>query len=153
LAASTARQGPRIVVPLRDIARGEVVTQADLAYVPVGAGVQPGSVLNMKQVVGLETRRALHTGESLRAQDFRHPIVVTKGSIVTMTYDVPGVQLTASMRAIAAGGVGEIITVQNPISYRVVGAVITGPGQVQAMNSAGDGIDSGLTAQVSRADP
>jgi flagellar basal body P-ring formation protein FlgA len=97
----------------------------------------------MKQIVGQETRRSLRVGESLRPQDFRHPILITKGAIVTMTYDVPGVTLTASMRAIGAGGLGETITVQNPISYRQVGAIVTGPGQVQALNS--EGIDMPTT--------
>lgn len=144
-ARAAAATGPRIVVPVRDIARGEVVSMADFAFVPA-ASTQPGTVRAMKDVVGLETRRALRTGESLRAQDFRHPIVVNKGSIVTMTYDVPGITLTASMRAIGSGGVGETVTVQNPVSFRQVGAIITGPGQVQALNSAGFDVSAQVSA-------
>lgn len=153
-AAPAAKSGPQVVVPVRDIARGEVIALTDLASVAVGPGVQPGTVMAMRQIVGLETRRALRAGESLRTEDFRHPIVVTKGSIVTMTYDVPGVELTAMMRAIGSGGIGETVSVQNPVSYRVVGAIVTGPGQVRAIGGAGADIgvqaDAEPTAKVSR---
>ena len=56
----------------------------------------------------------LHAGEALRADDVRHPIVVTKGQTVTMMFDAPGVELTAMGRAMSEGGVGDTVTVQNP---------------------------------------
>ena len=49
-----------------------------------------------------------------------------------MTFDAPGISLTATGRALSEGGVGETVTVINPVSYRQVMAVVTGPGTVRA---------------------
>jgi flagella basal body P-ring formation protein FlgA len=62
----------------------------------------------------------------------RAPILVTKGSTVTMVFEAPGVTLTASGRALGEGGIGETVTILNPASYRQIAAVVTGPGTVRA---------------------
>jgi flagellar basal body P-ring formation protein FlgA len=139
-----AHAAPRIVVPNRDIARGEVISADDLMLQPSAGAVQPGTVTRTADLAGMAARRLLHAGESIRNSDVRHPILVTKGSIVTMIFDSPGISLSANMRAISAGGVGETITVQNPASFRQVAAVVTGPGTVRA-------IETGLTV-VSQAE-
>ena len=71
----------------------------------------------MDDSTGMEARRMLRAGEAVRADDVRRPIVVTKGQTVTMTFEAPGVQLTAMGRAMSEGGVGDTVTVQNPVSY------------------------------------
>jgi flagellar basal body P-ring formation protein FlgA len=141
-----AASGQRIVVPTRDIVRGEQIELGDLVY-QQAVGVQPGTVTAMRDVVGMETRRSLRAGESLRQQDFRRPVIVTKGMLVTMTYEEPGVLLSATGRAITAGGLGETVTVQNPVSFRQVGAVVIGPGQVRAVGNS-----MTITSQVSSSD-
>jgi flagellar basal body P-ring formation protein FlgA len=147
LCAPAPAAGVRLVVPTRDIVRGEVVAAADLTAATVPGSVPGGTVLSAKSAVGMEARRLLHAGESFRVSDLKSPVLVVKGSIVTMIYEVPGVTLSAAMRAISAGGMGETVTVQNPVSFRQVGAVVTGPGQVRA-------VDSSLTVdpQVSNAE-
>lgn len=123
----------RILVPARDIGRGEIVQASDFTYVPVASGMVAQDVLTTSGgVVGHQSRRTLPAGKPLRADDFRLPQLVSKGMIVTMTYDMPGISLTASMRAIGSGGLGETITVQNPVSFRQVAAVVTGTGTVRA---------------------
>lgn len=122
----------RVVVPARDIARGSVIAESDLTYSAVNGEVMSGIITNMSDAVGMQTRRTLRTGESLRLQDLRRPILVTKGSTVTMTFEAPGIVLTATGRAMSEGGLGETVTVQNPTSFRQVTAVVIGPGEVRA---------------------
>lgn len=130
-AADTA--GVRIVVPARDIARGQTIADSDLTYATVqGGGLMAGTVTSFDAVKGMEARRVLHAGETLRADDVRRPVVVAKGQTVTMTFDAPGVQLTAMGRAMSEGGLGDTVTVQNPASFRMVSAVVIGPGTVRA---------------------
>lgn len=126
---------PRVVMPVRDIARGETLSAADLTLRPAAGTVQPGTAIAIADLAGMETRRTLHAGESVRLSDVRRPILVVKGTIVTMGFEAPGIALSASMRATASGGLGETITVQNPVSYRMVGAVVTGPGTVRALET------------------
>jgi flagella basal body P-ring formation protein FlgA len=129
-----ADAGVRIVVPARDIARGATISQADLATKTVDGNVLSGTVTSVNDIVGMQTRRVLHAGESVRLEDVRRPTLVTKGSTVTMIFEAPGITLTAAGRAMSEGGLGETVTVQNPVSFRQVGAIVTGPGQVSARN-------------------
>jgi flagella basal body P-ring formation protein FlgA len=83
-------------------------------------------------VKGMQARRTLSAGRPFRGDDVRRPIVVTKGQTVTMEFAVPGVQLSAMGRAMSEGGIGDTVTVQNPVSYRMVSATVTAPGTVRA---------------------
>jgi flagella basal body P-ring formation protein FlgA len=85
----------------------------------------------------MQTRRVLRAGESMRNDDVRAPILVTKGTTVTMIFDAPGVTLTATGRAMSEGGVGDTVTIQNPASFRQISAVVTGPGTVKALSGMG----------------
>jgi flagella basal body P-ring formation protein FlgA len=131
LLAAPAFAGVRVIVPAHDIARGSLITEADMTSV-IASGDVMGVVTRLSDAVGMETRRTLRAGETLRAQDLRHPVLVAKGSTVTMTFEAPGIVLTASGRAMSEGGVGETVTVQNPASFRQISAIVTGPGQVRA---------------------
>jgi flagella basal body P-ring formation protein FlgA len=128
--------GMRVVVPNRDIARGEVIGESDLVYGTIPANtVFSGIATSVDALKGMEARRMLRAGEIVRLDDVRHPVVVAKGSIVTMTFEAPGVTLTASGRAMGEGGVGDTITVQNPASFRQISGVVTGPGAVRAAST------------------
>jgi flagella basal body P-ring formation protein FlgA len=123
----------RIVVPAHAIARGETITDADLVYANVPAGqVQAGVVTSMNDLDGMETRRVLRSGEAVRPDDVRKPILVAKGTTVTMEFDAPGITLTATGKATTEGGLGETVTVLNPVSYRQISCIVTGPGTVRA---------------------
>ncbi len=128
-----ADPGLRIIVTTRDIARGEVLSDSDLSYQMVSAAsALAGVVTAMNRVAGMEARRVLRAGEAIRQDDLRKPIVVTRGETVTMTFEAPGITLTAMGHAMSEGGVGETVTVENPVSFRQIGAVVIGPGQVRA---------------------
>lgn len=146
--AAEPSQGLRVVVPVRDIARGEVITEADLVYgsVPDSAGIS-GIVTSMDALAGMEARRVLRAGETVRPDDVRHPILVQRGATVTMTFEAPGVSVTAMGRAMSEGGYGETVSVQNIASYRQVSAIVTGPGQVRAVGG-GMTIGSQLVASA-----
>ena len=127
----------RVVTPVRDIARGEVIANSDLTFGNVTSGaLMTGTLTSMDAATGMEARRVLHAGETLSAADLRRPVVVNKGQTVTMIFDAPGVQLTAMGRALSEGGVGDTVTVQNPASFRMVNAVVTGSGTVRATGPA-----------------
>jgi flagella basal body P-ring formation protein FlgA len=127
----------RIVVPARDIMRGEVIGESDLTYAQVSATALPSTtVTKFEALSGMQARRLLRAGENIRPDDVRHPVVVTKGQTVTMTFSAPGVDLTAMGRAMSEGGVGDTVTVQNPASFRMVTAIVTGPGAVRAAGPA-----------------
>ncbi len=123
----------RIVVPSHSIPRGTTISDSDLSYQTVAPdSVQAGIITSMNDLDGMETRRTLRAGEPVRPDDVRKPILVTKGSTVTMSFAVPGITLTAVGKAMSEGGLGETVTVQNPISYRQISCTVTGAGTVSA---------------------
>jgi len=139
----------RIVVPAHDIKRGDVIGDSDLVYQNVNAAAMiAGIASSMDQLDGMEARRFLHAGEALRLDDVRHPILVTKGSNVTMTFSAPGIALTETGKAMSEGGMGETVTVLNPVSYKQISAVVTGSGQVRV----GDPITN-VPAQLASTQP
>jgi flagella basal body P-ring formation protein FlgA len=137
LADTQQAEGVRVVVPTHDIARGEVIAAADLVYgtIPSTSSLS-GIATSASDLEGREARRFLRAGETVRTEDVRRPILVTKGSTVTMTFAVPGVSLTAIGRAVSEGGLGESVTVLNPVSYRQITCTVTGAGQVKAGDTA-----------------
>lgn len=129
--------GVRVVVPSHDIARGSTISESDLTYATSANDVMSGTAVAMNDIVGMQTRRTLRAGETLRLEDVKRPVLVLKGSTVTMLFEAPGIVLTASGRAMSEGGMGENVTVQNPASFRQISAVVIGPGQVRAQMSGG----------------
>lgn len=129
-----AGTGVRIVVPNHDIARGETIQPSDLTYKTVGDNTMFNTVTSMKDLVGMAARRLLRAGEGVREDDVHPPTLVAKGSTVTMTFEAPGIELTAVGRAMSEGGMGETVTVQNPVSFRQISAIVIGPGQVRALS-------------------
>ena len=136
----------RIVVPAHDIARGDTISENDLTYAMVdGAALMSGVPTRMEEVKGMQARRVLVAGQPFRGDDVRRPIVIIKGQTVTMEFDAPGVQLTAMGRAMSEGGVGDTVTVQNPVSYRMISAIVIAPGTVRAT-----GIITAPTTSIAR---
>lgn len=123
----------RVVVPARDIPRGEVIAETDLTYATVdGNALMAGVPTKIEEVAGLQARRVLSSGQPFRGDDVRRPIVITKGQSVTMQFSAPGVELVAMGRAMTEGGVGDTVTIQNPASFRMVSATVISPGVVRA---------------------
>jgi len=133
VAGSAFASTVRIVVPAHDITRGDTIGETDLTYATVdGAALMSGVPTKMNEVLGLQARRVLAAGQPFRSDDVRRPIVVTKGQTVTMQFTVPGVELMAMGRAMSEGGVGDTVTVQNPVSYRMISGTVVAPGTVRA---------------------
>ena len=142
--------GTRIVVPAHDIARGETIADSDLSYQNADAGqLGFGVVTSMNQLDGMQTRRVLRAGQPVRADDVRKPILVSKGQTITMIFAEPGLTLTATGRAMSEGGMGETVTVLNPVSYRQITGVVTGAGEVRA----GDVTPVAVPSQTSSIQP
>ena len=135
--AASPDAGVRVVVPARDIPRGQTISESDLTYANVpGNALMAGVVTSITTAKDMEARRMLRAGETFRADDVRHPVVVTKGETVTMLFNAPGVTLTATGRAMGEGGVGDTVMVQNPASFRMINGVISAPGTVIATGPA-----------------
>ena len=135
--AAAPDAGVRVVVPVHDIPRGQTISESDLTYATLpGNAMMAGVVTSVTVAKDMEARRMLRAGEAFRSDDVRRPIVVIKGETVTMLFNAPGVELTATGRAMGEGGVGDTVMVQNPASFRTINGVISAPGTVVATGPA-----------------
>ncbi len=120
-----------VPVPVRRIARGEVIREDDLAWLKVRAGrLTRDTVTAYEAIVGMTPRRALSPDKPVLGADIQRPVVIAKNSIVIMTLRVANMIITAQGRAMENGSMGDAIRVMNTHSQRVIDAEVVGPDAV-----------------------
>ncbi|SDD58916.1 MULTISPECIES: flagellar basal body P-ring formation chaperone FlgA [Kordiimonas] len=127
------------MVPMltRLIAPGEVITAKDVTWSQYPSKrLNRNSVLDQQSLVGQTVRRPLQPGQPLRVNDIMAPVVVEKGSLVTMTIQSGALTLSASGRALQDGGDGDMIRVMNIKSKQSVEAQVISPGLVKVMSNS-----------------
>jgi flagella basal body P-ring formation protein FlgA len=81
-------------------------------------------------VIGQAARRALRPGQTLRPADLMKPDLVGRNEAVTIIFEVPGITLTARGKSVDAGAEGDIVSVLNLQSKRVLQGTVRAPGLV-----------------------
>lgn len=120
-----------VPVPVRRILAGEVIRKEDLKWIKVRSRrLQRDIVHSDLDMIGMSPRRGLRTGQPIRTSAVRRPILVKKGSLVTIILNAPKMRLTAQGKANADGGEGDVIQIMNTQSKSVVEAEVIGPGRV-----------------------
>ncbi|MFA5119712.1 flagellar basal body P-ring formation chaperone FlgA [Zavarzinia sp.] len=119
-----------------DLAPGDVLRAEDLVDQPV-QGALPGNIAtDADQLVGLAARKPLRAGRPIALSEVRPPVLVGKGSLVTLRVSLPGIELATTAKAIEQGAMGDAIRVMNLTSNRIVQAVVTGTGEAQVLVAA-----------------
>ncbi len=115
----------------RRLLAGTVIREGDVQWIKLRADqIQRDTITDPKDLIGLETARSLRDGRPIRVSQVRRPVMVTKGSLVTMMLTGPTMLLTARGRAQESGSKGDVIRISNTQSKQVLEAVVTGPGTV-----------------------
>lgn len=93
-----------------------------------------GAASDMAAVLGLETRVAIYPGRPILTDQIGPATLVERNQIITLNYQAAGLAIRTEGRALARGGVGEVIEVMNlasktKITGRVAvdGSVTVGP--------------------------
>lgn len=109
----------------RRMQSGEVITDADIAWVEVDSrSLRADGATDAAQLIGMTPRRVLLADQPISLRTLQAPVLVQKGSLVTMRLDKDNMQLSAQGRALSNGGRGDLIRVQNLTSNRIVEAVV-----------------------------
>jgi flagella basal body P-ring formation protein FlgA len=126
------------VVPLRTIARGETLKASDVTIERRPRDAQFNDVIGeAKAAVGKVAKRMLVAGSVLRSGDVQREEIVGRGDIVTILYEARGVAISMRGRANEAGAIGDVISITNPQSKRVLQGTVTGPGRVNVSPQGG----------------
>jgi flagella basal body P-ring formation protein FlgA len=124
---------PVVDVPAlnRDFRAGEAIAEADLTTIEFDAQRMSSALLTSSTaLIGQIARRQLRAHTPLFAYDVKKSVLVKKGDLVTITYALPGIELTAQGQAQADAGQGDTVAILNTRSRRTIEARVTGAGTV-----------------------
>lgn len=126
-----------VVVPRRAIARGETLGKADVAIERRPRDGQASDLIgDPRAAIDKVARRVLMAGAPLRATDVQREEIVAKGDLVTIVYETKGLMITLRGRAGEAGAMGDVVSVTNPQSKRVLQGTVSGPGRISVQASS-----------------
>ncbi len=126
-----------VVVPRRAISRGETLTRADVIVERRPLDGQSNDLIgDPRGAIDKVARRVLMAGLPLRAGDVQREEIVGKGDLVTIIYETRGLTITMRGKAGEAGAMGDVVTVTNPQSKRVLQGTVSGPGRISVQASA-----------------
>ncbi len=118
-------------VMVRRMLAGEVIARRDIVMIKVrDKRLQNNVILNAEDLIGKAPRRSLRAGTPIHASDVRRPILVPRGSLVTMILRLPDMVLTAKGKALDEGSDGDAVRVVNTQSNTVIDAVVIRTGVV-----------------------
>jgi flagella basal body P-ring formation protein FlgA len=119
-------------VPTRTIRPGERITANDLVREPLRlSDISPDAVLDGRDLIGQEARRALPAGRPIEAHQIGAPTIVSRNSLVEISYASSQMKITGKGRALSDGGLNEMVQVMNIASKKVIEARIIGHGHVE----------------------
>lgn len=126
-----AVEAVEIVTTARALERGTIIASADLRIErrPKTAA-RDGLVADAGLATGMEVRRALREGQTIRTADLSEPTLVKSGEAVSMMLKSGSLTLTATGQAMSDGKIGGAVNVMNIQSKRVLQGIVTGPDQV-----------------------
>ena len=128
----SGRYHPMIQVPVlaRPMRPGEVIGRGDVVWTSVRQGrLDRNAATELAQILGQTPRRPLRADRPIRIGQIQAPILVAKGSLVTVTVRRPNMVLTARGRAKEDGARGALIRIINLNSKKIIEAVVSGPGR------------------------
>ena len=115
----------------RRMTAGEVIKKSDLKWTRVRSDrLQQDVIVDPAELIGRVPRNPLRAMMPLRTSEVRRPIVVAKGSAVTMVLRRPGMLLTAKGLALDDGSKGDTIKVSNSHTSLVIDAEVIGTNMV-----------------------
>ena len=127
----TGRLKKMIKIPVfsRRIIKNELIKPEDVMWIETTSDrVQNDIVIHIEDLIGKTPKRVIRAGSLIRKNQVQRPILVEKGSLVTMILKTPAMVLTSQGRAIDPGADGDVIRITNTQSNKVVQAVVSGAG-------------------------
>ncbi|NQV83381.1 MAG: flagellar basal body P-ring formation protein FlgA [Rhodospirillales bacterium] len=117
----------------RPVLSKEVVSKRDIEWIRVRSDrLRRNVIVNADNLIGMAAKRGLRSGTPLQTSFVQRPILVAKGSLVTIYLNVPKMSLTAQGKALENGSDGDTVQIANTRSNKIIEAVVTGMSKVSA---------------------
>jgi flagellar basal body P-ring formation protein FlgA len=115
------------LVATRTIRAQSVVQADDITLVDAAI---PGAITGVEGALGLEARVTIYAGRPIKATDLGPPTLIDRNQIVSLEFQSGGLAILAEGRALARGGVGDVIRVMNLASRNTVSGRVAPDGTV-----------------------
>lgn len=116
----------QVVVPVRDIARHELIALEDLRVEEREGRTVPSNLASVDDLVGNRATRLLPAGSELTIYAAEVPPAVERGDTVTLMVTAGSITVTTIGKVQQAGAVGDLIPVENTNTRKIVyGEVIS----------------------------
>ena len=128
-----------VAVPVytRALSRGDIIRVSDVSLNRIARSIATADALASQELaIGQAVKRAVRQGQLVAASDLTKPDLVSRNDTVSLIYAVPGITLSIRAKALGGGAEGDIVSVLNPQSNRVVQATVSGPGRVTVVSGA-----------------
>lgn len=116
------------LVATRTIRAQTILASADMTLV---AADIPGAATDIAAAEGLEARVTLYAGRPILPDDLGPPAIIDRNQLVSLAYTSGAIAIVTEGRALARGGVGDVIPVMNLASRTTVTGQIAADGVVQ----------------------
>ena len=121
-----------MVTATRQLLAGTVLTEGDVQMQKqdlAQAGGDP--IKNVVDAVGKKIRTTIRAGAPLRNNQLVSVPVIVSGQLVTIVAENGAIRITVSGRARSAGGIGDLIKVQNLVSQKEIPARVVDTSTVE----------------------
>lgn len=126
----------KVPVLTRTVMRGETVGAADLRLAELPrARVARTMLLEQAAIIGMAARRTLTEGQGVGSDDLEQPRLVRRNRPVTVVFESAGLALSTRAQALGDAGEGEVVTVINTRSRRMIETVVIGPDKVAVIGA------------------
>ena len=123
----------QVVVAARNIAAREAITADSVRTERREIGKMAGYITDIGKVMGLAARRPITAGTPLTESAVDKPLMVKRGTAVTILVKAGGMIIAAGGQVMQDGREGELIRVQNVTSKRIVSARVVDTNTVQVI--------------------
>jgi len=126
-----------VAIANRALAKSDIISANDIRVEKRERKALNGvNAIKPALVIGQAARDSIITGALLSDDLVSKPMLVDKGMAVSVTYSVAGLKLTLRGKANEGGAMGDLISVLNPQSKKVIFATVVGPGSVAVLTSS-----------------
>jgi len=115
----------------RRLLSNEIIRSQDISWINVSSRrLQRDAIIDVNDLIGKAARRGIRAGIPLRSTMVQAPVLVSKGSLVTISLIAGKMSLTSQGKALQNGSDGEAIQILNTQSNTIIQAEVIGNGQV-----------------------
>ncbi|MBY0406281.1 MAG: flagellar basal body P-ring formation chaperone FlgA, partial [Rickettsiales bacterium] len=119
----------------RPVRNGDIIAESDIELRDFAKDrTRPDTISDLSSLIGKTPSRSISPYRPLRESEVTHLAIIKRDAMVQMTYTTPGMHISTTGQALAAGAKGDVIDVRNTASKKVVRAVIQTAESVQVLS-------------------